>query len=171
MHDVQTKGIRSWSVFWLTSSGVIMRVASILSVVIVSLSAPAFADDADLKKQVDQIATAYVESFNKQDTAGIAALFATNAIVVGPLGPQTDMTKPPENALKAGFNHIEAKVDQVWTLSPDTAIGMGQSRYTGKNQSGAPIEVANFWTATYVKEGGKWKIRMLSGFPKAPPAK
>ena len=53
-----------------------MRVASILSIIIVSLSTPAFADDADLKKQVDQIATAYVESFNKQDAAGIGALFA-----------------------------------------------------------------------------------------------
>ena len=39
------------------------------------------------------------------------------------------------------------------------------------NQSGGPIEVANFWTASYVKEGGKWKIRMLSSIPKPPPAK
>jgi uncharacterized protein (TIGR02246 family) len=137
--------------------------------VIVALSAPAFADDADLKKQVDQIATGYVESFNKQDAAGIAALFATNGIVVYPSGPQTDLVKALEGTFKAGFNHIEAKVDQVWTLGPDTGIGMGQARLTGKNQSGASIENANFWTATYVREGGKWKIRMLSSIPKPPP--
>jgi uncharacterized protein (TIGR02246 family) len=138
--------------------------------VIVAVASPAFADDADLKKQVDQIRTAYEESFNKQDSAGIAALFATNGIVVNPLGPQTDLVKVAEGAFKAGFNHIEAKVDQVWTLGPDTAIGMGQARLTGKNQNGAPIEDGNFWTATYVKEGGKWKIRMLSSIPQ-PPAK
>jgi ketosteroid isomerase-like protein len=151
--------------------GYIMRMASILSIILVSLSVPAFADDADLKKQVEQIRNAYVDSFNKQDAAGIAALFATNAIVVGPLGPQPDVVKVAEGTFKAGFNHIDAKVDQVWTLGPDTAIGMGEARLTGKNQSGGPIENANFWTATYVKEGGKWKIRMLSSIPKPPPAK
>jgi hypothetical protein len=89
------------------------------------------------------------------DAAGLAALFATNAIVVNPLGPQTDMVRFADGLFKAGFNHVEANVDQVWTLGPDTAIGMGQARYTGKNQSGAPIEALNFWTATYVQEGGK----------------
>ena len=139
--------------------------------IFVAIASPAFADDADLKKQVDQIGTAYVEGFSKQDAARIAAQFATNGIVVNPSGPQTDLVKVPEGAFKAGFNHIEITVDQVRSLGPDTAIGMGQARLTGKNQSGAPIESSNFWTATYVKEDGKWKIRMLSGFPKAPPAK
>src|SRR5262245_19674703 len=148
-----------------------MRVASILSIILVSFSAPAFADDADLKKQVDQIGTAYVESFNKQDVAGIAALFATNAIVVNPLGAQTDIVKFVEGLFKAGVNHIEAKVDQVWLLESDTGIGMGQAKYTGKSQSGAPIEATNFWTATHVQDGGKWKVRMLSGIPKPPPTK
>jgi len=139
--------------------------------VIVAVASPAFADDADLKKQVDQMATAYMENFNKQDAAGIAALFATNGIAVNPSGPQTDLMKVAEGAFKAGFTNIEAKVDQVWTVGPDTGIGMGQARLTGKNQSGAPIEVTNFWTATYVRDGGIWKIRMLSTIPKPPPAK
>ena len=58
---------------------------------------------------MDEIATTYMESFNKQDAAGAAALFATNAIAVAP-------------------------------------------------------------SATFVKESGKWKIRMLSTIPKPPPA-
>jgi hypothetical protein len=66
--------------------------------VIVAVASPAFADDADLKKQVDQIRTAYEQSFYKQDSAGIAALFATNGIVVNPLGPQTDLVKVAEGA-------------------------------------------------------------------------
>jgi hypothetical protein len=48
---------------------------------------------------------------------------------------------------------------------------MGKFRYTGKNQSGAPIENAGRWSATYVREGGKLKIRMLSAMPLPPPAK
>jgi uncharacterized protein (TIGR02246 family) len=146
-----------------------MRMASILSIMIVALSAPAFADDADLKKQVDQINSTYVESFNKQDAADVAALFATGGIFVNQFGPRTDIAQAVEGTFKAGFDHMESKVDQVWPLGSDTALGMGHSGFTGKNQSGASIEFAAFWTATYVREGGKWKIRMLSGITKPPP--
>ena len=50
--------------------------------VMVVIAPSAFAGDADLKKQVDQIASLCVEIFNKQDAAGVAALFATNAMGV-----------------------------------------------------------------------------------------
>jgi uncharacterized protein (TIGR02246 family) len=57
----------------------------------------------------------------------------------------------------------------VWSLGTDTAIGLGEYHITGKNQSGAPLDVVGRWTAVYVLESGKWKIRMLSAFPKAQP--
>jgi hypothetical protein len=57
-----------------------MRKSSVLSILIVSLSTPALAADADLKQQVEQIGSAYADSFNKQDAAGIAATFATGGI-------------------------------------------------------------------------------------------
>jgi ketosteroid isomerase-like protein len=137
---------------------------------IVAFSAPAFADDADLKKQVvEQNAAPYRESFNKQDVAGIVATYATGAIIVNPAGPHTDIAKFIEGAFKAGLNHIENEVDQVWPLGADTALAIGKWRATGKNQSGAPIEVAGHWTATYVREGGKWKVRMTSIIPHPPP--
>jgi len=137
--------------------------------VIVALSAPAFADDADLKKQVEQIYSAYVESFNKQDAASLAALYATGAIIVDPAGPHTDIVKVFEDTFKAGINHLQVNVDQAWPLGSDTALGMGKFRVTDKSPSRDPIEVAGLWTATYVREGGKWKIRMLTLIPKPPP--
>jgi ketosteroid isomerase-like protein len=146
-----------------------MRLASILSIVIVALSAPAFAEDADLRKQVDQISSAFAESFDKQDAAGLAALFATDYIIVNQFGPRKDVAQLVEGTRKAGFDHEEISVDQVWPLGSDTALGTGQVRFTGKNQSGASIEAAAFWTATYVREGGKWKVRMLTASPKPPP--
>jgi ketosteroid isomerase-like protein len=121
---------------------------------IVAFLAPAFADDADL---------------NKQDVAGIVATYATGAIIVNPAGPHTDIAKFIEGAFKAGLNHIENEVDQVWPLGADTALAIGKWRATGKNQSGAPIDVAGHWTATYVREGGKWKVRMTSIIPHPPP--
>jgi ketosteroid isomerase-like protein len=144
--------------------------ACALLCVIVALSASAFADDADFKKQLEQIGRTYIELFDKQDATGIAALYATDAIIVDPAGPHTDIVKVYEGAFKAGINHVELNADQAWPLGSDTALGMGKYRVTGKSPSGAPIEVAGLWTATYVREGGKWKIRMLTTIPQ-PPAK
>jgi ketosteroid isomerase-like protein len=138
---------------------------------IVPFSVPAFADDADLKKQMEQIGSAYTESYNKQDAAGIAALYATGGILVNPAGARMDIAQVYEGAFKAGFNQLEAKVDQVWPLGSDTALAMGTYRVTSKNQSGVPIEQPGLWTATYVREGGKLKIMMLTTIPPPPPAK
>jgi ketosteroid isomerase-like protein len=143
--------------------------ASILSIMIVALSATAFADDADLKKQMEQLTTSYVESFNKKDAAGIVALFTTDGIFVSIAGPRTDLMQLYETMFKAGLK-IEGVVDQVWPLSsPDVALGMGKFRYTGKSPNGAPLDWGSLWTATYVQEGGRWKVRMLSGIPKRRP--
>jgi len=141
-----------------------MRKASILSIMIVALSAPAFADDGDLKKQMEQLSSAYIESFNKQDAAGVAALFASRAIIVAPSsGARTDIEQYFKDMFKADINRGEISVDQISPLGADTALGTG--KYRMKNQ----IEIAGLWTATYVREGGKWKIRMLSAIPQQPP--
>jgi uncharacterized protein (TIGR02246 family) len=140
--------------------------AFVLAIVIVSLSAPAFADDAALKKQVDQLNSAYMESFNKQDAAGVAAFFANGAIIVAPSwGARTDIEQYFKDMFKMGFNRGESTVDQISPLGADTALGTGTYRITSP-------EIAGLWTATYVREDGKWKLRMLSVIPQElPPAK
>jgi ketosteroid isomerase-like protein len=87
------------------------------------------------------------------------------------MGPQTDVAQFYNGSFKAGFNRLDVTTDQVSALGPDTAIATGKYKVTGKNQSGAPTEAGGFWTATYVREGGKLKIRMLTGVPQPPPAK
>ena len=138
--------------------------------VVVALGTPAFAD-AELKKQLEQSNAAYMEVFNKQDMAGIVAQYATGAIVVNPTGLKTDIAQHWESVFKAGISRLEATVDQAWPLGSGVALGMGKYRVTGKDQSGAAIDAAGLWTATYVQEGGKWKIRMTSVIPQPLPAK
>jgi ketosteroid isomerase-like protein len=145
--------------------------ASILSLMIVALSGLAFADDADFKKQLEQGVPTFIERFNKQDTTGVAAAYASGAIIVDPAGAHTDILKVYDRAFKAGINHMEVNIDQAWPLGSDTALGMGKYRVTGKNPSGNPIEDAGLWTATWVREGGEWKVRMLTTIPQSPPAK
>lgn len=141
---------------------------SALLCVIVALSAPAVADDADLKRQLEQGNSTLVASFNSMDVAGLAAMYARGAIIVGPAGARTDIAQYFEDNFKAGLSRAETTVDQVWPLGPDTALGMGKYRVTGKSREGGPIDAAGLWAATYVREGGKWKIRMWSVIPQEP---
>jgi len=148
-----------------------MRISYVLCFVMAAFSVPAAAADADLKQEVQKIGSAYADNFNKQNGAGIAALYASGGMIVNATGPHTDIAQTYEGVFKVGFNHNEITVDQVWPLGTDTLLAMGEYHITGKNQSGAPIEVRGIWTATDVRESGNWKIRMLSAFPKAPPPK
>jgi ketosteroid isomerase-like protein len=148
-----------------------MRIAYVLCFLVAAFSVPAIAADADLMQQVEKIGATYVENFDKQNAAGIAALFATGGVHVDPTGPTTDIAKRDEGAFKAGFNHLEITLDQVSPLGADMALGLGEYRITGKNQSGEPLDVTGRWTAVYVLEGGTRKIRMLTTLPKALPPK
>jgi ketosteroid isomerase-like protein len=150
-----------------------MRKMSYAFVLITTLATPtiAVAADENLKQVVEKLAAAYADNFNKQNPAGLAALYANGGMLVINTGTITDITKYYEGAFKAGLDHDEITVDQAQPLGTDALIATGEYRITGKNASGAPIEAKGLWTAVDVREGGTWKVRMLSAFPKAPPPK
>ena len=147
-----------------------MRLSYILSFFL-ALSLPAVAAETDqnLKQDLTKLASAYAECFNKKDPACIAALYASGGVLVNAAGLQADITKVYEGTFKAGFDRNDATVDQVWPLGPDMALCMGEYTLSGRNPSGAAMETSGRWTAVDVREGGQWKIRMLTAFPKPPP--
>jgi ketosteroid isomerase-like protein len=102
---------------------------------------PALAADADqiLKQEIEKVHSEYAASFNRQDGATIAALFAHDGIIVNSAGPRTDVADIYRGVWKAGFDHMEATVNQVWPLGTDTALVLGEYHTTGKNQDGAPV--------------------------------
>ena len=53
----------------------------------------------------------------------------------------------------------------------DGALALGEYRLTGKDQSGAPLEVVGRWTAVYVREGGKIESPDDLGVPKSAASK
>jgi uncharacterized protein (TIGR02246 family) len=150
-----------------------MRRSFVLCLLFSTISGPAVAAEADqgLKQEVEKIGAAYAENFNKQNAAGIASLYATDGTLLNAAGPHTNIAQTYEGVFKAGFNHNEITVDQVSPLGPDILIAVGQFHLTGKNASGEPMDFKGLWTATDIREGGSWKIRMLAAFPKAPPPK
>lgn len=149
-----------------------MRLSYILCFIMAVLVGPAFAaDDQSSKQEVEKIAAAFTESFNKQNSAGLGGFFTNDGVLVNPTGPHShpDIAQYYDGAFKAGINHIEITVKQVTTLGADTMIGIGESVTSGKNASGAAIGDNGHWTATYVRDGGAWKMRMLTTVPKASP--
>lgn len=148
-----------------------MRMSYVLCFLIAAYSVPALAGDAEFKQQVEQIHSTYADNFNKQNAAGIAALYANGGMIVTGTGAHTDLAEFYGGLFKMGFDHADVRVDQVWTLGADTLLARGEFRISGKNQSGAPLEFKGIWTATDVREGETWKIKMFSAIQKAPPSK
>ena len=140
-------------------------------VLIATLATPAtaVAGDESLKQLAEKLAASYADNFNKQNPAGMAALYAKDGVLVVNTGVQTDIAKYYEGAFKAGLNHNEITVDAASSLGTDALLSNGQFHLTGKSESGAPMEITGLWTAIDVQEGGTWKVRMLTAFPKAPP--
>ena len=84
--------------------------------------------------------SAYMESFNRQDAAGIAALYANGGMHINPAGPRTDIEQLYQAIFKAGFDHQETNLDEAWPLGTDAALAIGQYRIAGKDPTGAPME-------------------------------
>jgi ketosteroid isomerase-like protein len=142
-----------------------------LSLLIIGLwfVSPAFAQsEASLRAEVEKISSAHVENFNKQNAAGIAALYAQGAKLVNAAGVQTSVEENFQNAFKLGFNRQEVTVGEVSLIAPDVAIGIGEYANTGQSQNGA-LAVRGRWTALYTRENGVLKIRLLTAVPIPPP--
>jgi ketosteroid isomerase-like protein len=141
-----------------------------LVLVLTALALPARADDAALKKEAEQLLTSYQECFNtKHDPACIAALYTADGIMVNPMGTTTP-SKYYTSAFQTGFTKLNATVKEIYPAGSDGAIAVGTYHVTGKDKDGKELDAGGTWTAAYVKEGGKLKVRMLTAVPK-PPAK
>jgi len=140
---------------------------------LVGMTMAARADEADLKRQVDAIGAAYTEHFNKGNAAGLAALYTADGILVNPAGMNKVTPALFEGMFKnSGLNHLDPpKVEQVIMIDPKVALGIGTYHQTGKKADGTAVESEGWWSATYVLDGDKWKLRMLTAAPKPPPAK
>jgi ketosteroid isomerase-like protein len=140
------------------------------AMVLVVVIPAAKADDAALKKQLEQLSADYMACYNKHDPACIAALYTPDGFLVNPMGSY----KPVEyygNAFKMGFTHLELTLAQAYPVGADTVVATGTFHVTGKDKDGKALDANGNWGGTYVKEGDKLKVRMVTAAPKPPPAK
>jgi ketosteroid isomerase-like protein len=128
-------------------------------------------DDADFRKAAPQIRLAFLEAFAKQDVAWLAASYTSDAVNVTPMGAHPINAKSIEGWFADGSRTIETTFDQALPISADIALGIGTFRVTGKTLKNEPVEVTARWANTYVRQDGRWKIRMATVIPQPPPAK
>ena len=153
-----------------------MRARWIISAILAIVpTASPFAQQShpDTRHQIEQMVATFSERYNKQDAAAIASMFtidaarvasAATAISTGPQGIEEAF----KTQFELGFNHIELTVDQVSPFGTDAAITIGKYRLTGQGRSG-PLKMDGHWTEVEVREGGVWKIRLLTVTPKTAP--
>jgi uncharacterized protein (TIGR02246 family) len=113
-----------------------------------------------------------VENWNKHNAAGIAALYTKDGVQVTAAGVrsgQQEIEQPYQSAIKMFPQHNGQTIEQNLPLENDAAIVIGEFHLSSQGQNG-PTKLDGRYTAVDVREGGTWKIRLLTAVPIPPPA-
>ena len=150
-----------------------MRSMWIISPIIaIGLTTSTFAQGGlNARQQIDQIIAEYHDAWNKHDAAGIAALYTKDGIIVSQAPQmvkhgQQDIEKNYEGVFVNVPHHDSATADEIIPLGADAYMSVGEYHLTNSSNN----KLDGHWTAVYVPEGGKLKIRMLTPVPDLPPA-
>ena len=159
-----------------------MRSALIISAsVAIAFAASASAQKSEehLLQQIEGVVAAYQDAENKEDAAAIPLLFTKDGELLSAFSQPLvkSCAQAIETFYEDGFKqlknrHIEIKLDRLSPLGSDAAREVGNSHITGEGPRG-DVKVTAHWTAVYVNDEGKWKIRELTVFtppPLPPPA-
>jgi uncharacterized protein (TIGR02246 family) len=142
--------------------GKVMRSSIIVAFVALGLitSASAQQIDQNTRQQIERIAAAYVENWNKHDAAGIAALYSKDGVLVTATGavrggPQ-EIEQAYQSAMKTFPQHNGQTVEQISPLGNDADIRIGEFHLSGQGENG-PTKLDGRYTAVDVREGGHGK--------------
>ncbi len=135
-------------------------------------SASAQEIDQNTRQQIERIAAAYVENWNKHNAAGVAALYAKDGVQVTAAGVKSgpqEIEQAYQSAIKTFPQHNGQTIEQISPLGNDAVIRIGQFHLAGEGPNG-PTKLDGRYTSVDVREGGTWKIRLLTAIPVPPPA-
>jgi uncharacterized protein (TIGR02246 family) len=142
---------------------------------VIAFALPTYAQQKDVAdpqttQKILVLTKAYDEAFNNNDPAAIAAFFTRDAVFVTTEGPiigrqaiqkwHTDLFQwcPKNHIGKVDGNAVHligTAGNELWAT--------GEWSETGPGKNGEPIPIKGYWSATYVREGDDWKIRVDAG--------
>jgi len=110
------------------------------------------------------LATKLDEAFKKNDADALAALFTEDGVLVTPegifFGQQAIEKRYLELFQRRPVTFSTGQRDQLNAID-NAAWSTGEWWSTLQSESGPEFE-RGYWSAIYVREGGGWKIRMLT---------
>jgi uncharacterized protein (TIGR02246 family) len=125
--------------------------------------------DPNVRQAIERVSAMYKECSNKGDAAGVAGVFTKDGVLISQ-SPESAVksctqaiVQRYEGLFKSGFTKMDTRVGQVAQLGDDVAIAWGEYQFTGRGQ-----KIGGTWSATYVRETGTWKCRLLNAIPKPP---
>ena len=126
-------------------------------------SSPALAEPVLENPKVDT-PKKWQDAFNKKDVAGVLS-HLTNSVVwiteTGILRGKAEVEKQLEGGLKAGIHdEVIDSVDEMVSGDNAKADGIWAFKMPGKN--GEDITLKGYWSASYVKSDGEWKLNQLT---------
>jgi len=153
-----------------------MRTAWIISAIAamgLATSASAQQVDQNTRQEIEKINAAFDEAYNKQDAAGLAGAFAKAGVLIVGIGKhvytgQQEIEQFYQGSFKAGFSHSEGVLKELTPFGADMVIVIGEYHVSGQGQNG-PLKVDGHYSAVDVREGGVWKIRLLTASRDVPP--
>ena len=127
-------------------------------------------------QQIDALGSKYVEAFNKNNAAALAALFTDDGLLVGPgsiVSGQAAIEKSYQDTFKGGTQSDQRiQTVELHGLGTDLALAAGQWSNKGPGPDNTVQENHGNWGAVDARVGDTWKIRMLTYnvVPPPPPA-
>jgi uncharacterized protein (TIGR02246 family) len=124
---------------------------------------------------VKTLAIDFSAAYNKHDADAIAALFVEDGVFVPANGQvirgRGEIKKYHQAAFDRGAMDHSAQVLEVQQIKPaDAVYALGTFGFALPRKDADPIKVAGSWTAVDVKDGDRWRIRLLfASVPPPPP--
>jgi ketosteroid isomerase-like protein len=140
-----------------------MRKMPILPVLFALVVSPAFAND--IQEQAPKMRADFIDAYNKPDVAALTASYTADAVLINPTGVISINAQVIEGWFKDGPRKLDTTFDHALSLGADTALGIGTFQITGTNLKGDPVNFRARWTAAYIRDGDKWKLRMQTVVP------
>ena len=138
------------------------RIAFALMIVIaLSLDALAQKPDPDVQKVLDQ----YAAAFNRGDAKGVAALYMTNALRVGPDGQlqvgRTAIEETYTGTLSGSPGKLVILPGRTQMITADVRVIEGTYELTG----GGGNPVRGRYVNTIVRDGSQWRLASVVALP------
>ena len=114
----------------------------------------------------------YTEAYNRKDAAGVAALFADDAVRVtdrGIIQGREAIQKSTEAGLEAGGHDLRLRYHHAH-MDGNTGWSVAEVDYSVRGKDGSVSPMHAFSTSVWVRDGGAWKIRAQQ-ITNAPPPK